>query len=71
MRVKTIEKTGEYFDDCVNRWLYDNEGKVNIKEIKIDSIYVKHKGDIKYVAIILYEDLKELRKELNFGLYKE
>lgn len=71
MRVKTIEKTEKYFDDCVNRWLHDNEGKVNIKEIKIDNIYDKHEGNIKYVAIIIYEDLKELRKKLNFGLYKE
>ena len=35
MRVKTIERTEKYFDDCVNRWLHDNESKVDIKEITI------------------------------------
>lgn len=70
MRVKTIERTEKYFDDCVNRWLHDNESKVDIKEIKLDIVYDRHGENIKYIAIILYENKKEER-ELEFGLYEE
>ena len=68
-KIKIIveERTEKYFDDCVNRWLHDNESKVDIKEIKLDIVYDRHGGNIKYIAIILYENKKEER-ELEFGL---